>query len=96
MAKQDKVTEGISSLIGGDRKPAKSHKEVEKRSIGVFLPTVVIDQLDAIAAAIGQTRSDVMRFAIDEFISRYDKGDYTAVEETRTEKVTTLKPAAND
>lgn len=95
MAKQDKAIEGISTLIGGARKSTKGKKEVEKRSIGIFLTIAAIDQLDAIAAEIAQTRSDVMRFAIDEFISRYAKGEYQAVEETRTEKVTTLKPASD-
>lgn len=92
MAKKEQVSGTFSDLVGGDKKPAKEKKKSDDyRPIGVALSHEIIAKLDDIAAAIEQSRSEVIRYAIDDLIRRYDSGEIRPVTETRTETVKMLK-----
>lgn len=91
MAKREQVSETFSDLVGGDKKAAKKDKQADNRPIGVALSHEQIAKLDKIAAAIEQSRSEVIRYAIDDLIKRYDSGEIQPVTETRTETVKLLK-----
>ena len=94
MAKKDQIGGAFSDLVGGSHpQKGKGKTEPKKRSLGVYLENEQIERLDQIANEVGKLRSHVMAFAIEEFIRRYDSGEYKAVTETITETVTTLKPA---
>jgi Arc/MetJ-type ribon-helix-helix transcriptional regulator len=89
MAKKDQIGGAFSDLVGGDKKPKPAKRS--QRPIGVALAPDQIAKLDQIAAEIEGSRSDVIRYAIDDLIKRWESGEIKAVTETRVEEVKLLK-----
>lgn len=89
MAKKDQIGGAFSDLVGGDKKTKPAPRS--GRPIGVALSPDQITKLDQIAAEIESSRSDVMRYAIDDLIRRWEIGEIKTVTETRTETVKLLK-----
>lgn len=89
MAKKDQVSRAFSDLVGGDKKPKPTKRS--GRPIGVALSPDQIAKLDQIAAEIESSRSEVMRYAIDDLIRRWEIGEIKTVTETRVNEVKLLK-----
>jgi hypothetical protein len=89
--KQQEVGAAFSDLVGGDKKPDKKKSDKGYRPVGIALYETQIKRIDAIANELDQSRSEVIRFAIDDLIRRFDSGEIQTKEETRTEKVKVLK-----
>lgn len=88
MAKKDQVGNAFDDLLGPEKKQGED-KAREYKSIGIALMNDQIDRLNEISEKIGYNRSELVRFAIDEFIRRFDSGDIRTTTETKT--VTVLK-----
>jgi metal-responsive CopG/Arc/MetJ family transcriptional regulator len=88
MAKKDQVGSAFNDLLGPEKKQDKD-KDRNYKSIGIALMNDQIDRLNEISEKIGYNRSELVRFAIDEFIRRFDSGEIKAATETKT--VTVLK-----
>jgi hypothetical protein len=92
MAKKQQVGAAFSDLVGPDKKPDKKKGDKsDYRPVGIALYETQIERIDAIANELDQSRSEVIRFAIDDLIRRFDSGEIQTKEETRTEKIKVLK-----
>jgi len=88
MAKKDQVGNAFDNLLGPEKKQ-KGQDDRDYKSIGIALMNDQIERIDEISEKIGYNRSELVRFAIDEFIKRYESGEIRTATETQT--VTVLK-----
>jgi len=89
MAKKDELAQSYKSFTGADKKQEKDQKDYDYKSIGIALGKDQIERLDQIADQVGYNRSELVRFAVDELIKRFESGEIKAATETKT--VTVLK-----
>jgi len=85
--KQDEVKSAIKDLITSGKSDQPVKEEREYRSIGVGLTPEEQVKIEAIAAELGQNRHAVLKYAVLDFIKRWDAG-----ERPETKTVTILKP----
>jgi len=96
MAKNiEKVQDSIKKYMDESKQDApkddqkKSQKKYDYKSIGIALENDQIKRLDEIAKEIGYNRSELVRFAVDDLIRRFESGEIRTATETKT--VTVLK-----
>lgn len=81
MAKQ-KQTIGDSVFA----KTTKPKKEVKQKPVSIGLSVEEVTRLEEIAKELGQSRHAVMKYAVVDFVRRYDAG-----ERPKTKKITVTK-----
>lgn len=73
MAKKDKLKGMFEPAIGDKRIKVKQEDKVNP--IGVALEKAEIDRLDQIAKELDQSRHALLKYAVRDFIRRYDRGE---------------------
>jgi hypothetical protein len=87
--RKSELGKSFSELTGADKKQKKDQKDYDYKSIGIALNKDQIKRLDEIADQVGYNRSELVRFAVDELIKRFESGEIKTATETKT--VTVLK-----
>ncbi|MCJ7782412.1 MAG: ribbon-helix-helix domain-containing protein [Desulfobacterales bacterium] len=86
MAKKDKINTAFSMITGGEKGKAKTE---HVNPVGVALDPGELARLDEIAKELEQSRHAVLKYAVKDFIRRYNQGERP---KTKTETKTILNP----
>ena len=73
MAKKDQIKNAFNSIIG-DQRIGKADTD-KINPVGVALDPEELARLDQIAKELEQSRHAVLRYAVRDFIRRYDRGE---------------------
>jgi hypothetical protein len=82
MAKKDKINSAYDAFIG-----EKEPEQTKIHPTSVLLDREELDDLKMIAAELGVSRHEVLKFAVHDFIARYKRGERPKTQPVQVNKL---------